>query len=133
VYGKTRGESPNAGWESLRRSVDGGDTWQELKPPAAAVVWLLTVLPTRPTTLFVDVPGGADDARHTLWRSTDRGDHWERSDAGLPSGHSVTAIAMDPVRHSTLVAGTDGRGVFVSEDAGKTWRPTKPRLSRQGQ
>jgi photosystem II stability/assembly factor-like uncharacterized protein len=128
VYVRTRNESPSAGWETVRRSIDGGSTWQDLQTPKA-VVWLLVVLPTTPTTLFVDIPGGAPDARHTLWKSTDRGDHWRRSDAGLPSGNPVTAIAMDPQRHSKLVAGTDGRGVFLSNDGGATWRPTRPRLA----
>src|SRR5262249_8598624 len=126
VYEKTQGESPEGGWETVRRSLDGGSTWQKLQTPA--LVWLLTVLPTTPTTLFVDLPAG--DARHSLWKSTDRGDRWRQSDNGLPGGQRVNVIVMDPSRHSRLLAGTDGRGIFVSDDAGATWRPTRPRIGK---
>jgi photosystem II stability/assembly factor-like uncharacterized protein len=127
IYERTVGESPEAGWETVRRSVDGGDTWQPLATPAA--VWLLTVLPTTPTTLFVDVPGGAGGARHTLWKSTDRGDHWRRSDTGLPRCCEVRVLVMDPARPARLFAHARGRGVFISEDGGGTWHPTRPRLA----
>ena len=65
IYEITVGESPKAGWETVRHSVDGGDSWQSMKTPAT--VWLFTVLPTRPvTTIFADLPISSDGASHTL-------------------------------------------------------------------
>jgi hypothetical protein len=129
IYEITVGESPGAGWETLRRSVDGGDSWQAMKTPATA--WLFTVLPTRPiTTLFADVPISSDGASHTLMMSVDRGDHWVRSDSGLPPFNRVTALVMDPSRRSRLFAGTEGRGVFVSIDGGRQWQPAGAVVAR---
>jgi photosystem II stability/assembly factor-like uncharacterized protein len=123
IYEITVGESPEAGWETVRRSVDGGDSWHPLKSPAS--IWLFAVLPTRPaTTTFADLPISSGGSSHTLMMSTDRGEHWVRSDRGLPPLKRVTALVMDPSRPSRLYAGTDGRGVFVSVDGGRQWTPT---------
>jgi photosystem II stability/assembly factor-like uncharacterized protein len=129
IYETTVGESPEAGWETVRRSVDGGDSWQEMKTPST--VWLFAVLPTRPdTTIFADLPISSTGARHTLTRSDDRGDHWVRSDSGLPPSAPVTALVMDPSRPSRLFAGTEGRGVFVSVDGGRQWQPAGAAMAR---
>jgi photosystem II stability/assembly factor-like uncharacterized protein len=45
-----------------------------------------------------------------------------------PSGAVVTALAIDPLQSDTLYAGTSGKGVFQSVDAGGTWRPTNEGL-----
>jgi photosystem II stability/assembly factor-like uncharacterized protein len=129
IYEITVGESPAAGWETVRRSVNGGDLWQPMTTPAH--VWLFTVLPTRPlTTIFADLPMSSNGGTHTLMMSTDRGDHWVRSDRGLPPLNRVTALVMDPSRPSRLFAGTDGRGVFVSSDGGRQWEPAGAALPR---
>jgi photosystem II stability/assembly factor-like uncharacterized protein len=129
IYEITVGESPEAGWETVRRSVDGGDSWHPMKTPAT--VWLFTVLPTRPvTTIFADLPISSDGGTHTLMTSVDRGDHWVRSDRGLPPLTRVTALVMDPSQPSRLFAGTNGRGVFVSVDGGRQWRPAGAAVAR---
>jgi photosystem II stability/assembly factor-like uncharacterized protein len=128
IYEITVGESHGGGWETLRRSVDGGESWQEIK---TALVWMFAVLPTKPaTTIFADLPIPSDGASHTLMMSTDRGDHWVRSDRGLPPSKRVTALVMDPSQPSRLFAGTDGRGVFVSVDGGRQWQPAGTAVAR---
>jgi photosystem II stability/assembly factor-like uncharacterized protein len=129
IYEVTVGESPEAGWETVRRSVDGGDSWYPMKTPAT--VWLFTVLATgRVTRIFADLPISSDGGRHTLMTSADRGDHWVRSDRGLPPMTRVTALVMDPSQPSRLFAGTDGRGVFVSVDGGRQWQPAGAAVAR---
>jgi photosystem II stability/assembly factor-like uncharacterized protein len=129
IYGITVAESPSAGWESVRRSVDGGACWQPMKTPSQ--VWLFAVLPTKPrTTIFADLPISSDGGSHTLMVSVDRGDTWIRSDSGLPQSARVTALVMDPSRPSRLFAGTNGRGVFVSDDGGRQWRLAGAALAR---
>lgn len=58
----------------------------------------------------------ADD-RHVIFRSTDRGRSWSRSDAGLPGNARVNALAS--VGELVLV-GIDS-GVYFSTDEGKSW------------
>ena len=43
---------------------------------------------------------------------------------GLPRNVEITNIVADARRPTHLFAGTAGRGVFRSVDAGDTWRPT---------
>ena len=55
------------------RSVDGGETWEELSLPDAGLqVWSLLVHPTKPRTLF------AGTSPVAVYRSDDGGDTWRR-------------------------------------------------------
>lgn len=65
--------------------------------------------PTRPETIFAATVGG-------LHRSTDGGKSWERVSR---DSLVVTALAVDP-RTGRLYVGTEGEGVFLSDDAGST-------------
>ncbi|MBZ5588893.1 MAG: hypothetical protein LAO05_10050 [Acidobacteriia bacterium] len=54
-----------------------------------------------------------------VFRTRDRGLHWERASTGLPSGR-VTGLDFDPAQTSTLYAATPS-GLFKSLDAGDSW------------
>ena len=65
-----------------------------------------------------------------MFRSTDAGDSWTASTAGLTDASGnvfpVSAIAVDPTRSAHLLAGTfeavgTASGVFASTDSGATW------------
>jgi photosystem II stability/assembly factor-like uncharacterized protein len=123
VFATVAGVGIGGGGNIVRRTTDAGLTWSELPLPLSLS---LTVLPTVPTTLLAQTFNFEGDGRYVLVSSTDRGDHWVRAGAGLPSNIPITNIAIDPRRPSRLFAGTNGRGVFRSVDAGATWRPTGP-------
>jgi photosystem II stability/assembly factor-like uncharacterized protein len=61
----------------------------------------------------------ADDRndRHVIFRSTDRGRSWSRSDDGLTGGARINALAS---AGELLLAGTDS-GVYFSADEGQSW------------
>jgi photosystem II stability/assembly factor-like uncharacterized protein len=63
-----------------------------------------------------------------IFKSTDGGASWHRSDNGL-RGDVVQALSVDPVRADTVYIGTEGRGVFRSLDGGSTWRPLNAGLT----
>lgn len=63
-----------------------------------------------------------------LYRSTDGGQTWTRSDAGIadstrPFASSVFSLASGRCGLGMLLAGTDG-SIYRSEDNGQTWIPT---------
>jgi len=120
------------------KSTDNGKTWTakndgiDGKQPFA---WRITR--ARSGTLYLIVArrsessgiGGPDDG--ALYRSTDGAEHWEKMT--LPDGcNGPNGLALDPADEKRTYlaawgkvnagAGDSGGGIFVSEDAGKTWR-----------
>lgn len=49
-------------------------------------------------------------------------DNWEEVSVGL-KGHEISALASRPGCPSEIFAGSYGKGLFHSYDAGKTWQP----------
>jgi photosystem II stability/assembly factor-like uncharacterized protein len=107
-------------------SHDAGDHWQILgragESPKAVVTSILVDarnsqrLYASTWTRELHGEGGG------VFRSTDAGVHW--TSAGL-GGHAVRALAQAPSDPHELVAGALD-GVFVSSDAGASWRRISP-------
>ena len=66
-----------------------------------------------PTTVYVGMPTAG------VFKSTDGGNHWVAVNVGL-TNTAVQALAIDPLNHLTVYAGTAG-GVFKSLDGGRDW------------
>jgi photosystem II stability/assembly factor-like uncharacterized protein len=103
----------------LYQSLDGGVRWRPILDPMR----VLAVDPSRTKTLYA-VRGSE------LLRSRDRGATWTLQ-GSFPTG-SVRDLAVHPRRPSVLLAATDGSGVLISEDAGRSWAPFNAGLARQG-
>jgi photosystem II stability/assembly factor-like uncharacterized protein len=65
-----------------------------------------------------------------LFKSTNRGDAWERissdltappKDAAQGPGHTILALAESPVKSGVLWVGTDDGNLWVSKNGGKDW------------
>lgn len=66
---------------------------------------------------FASTPVAA--ARYAVFKSTDRGRSWIRSDAGMPARSRVNAFGSGG---EVLLVGTDS-GIFISGDEARSWRP----------
>ena len=109
-----------------RRTASAG-AWEQLGPSNfGGRTRALLIDPDNPEILYAgSVSGG-------VWKSADGGRHWRLLDDFLPN-LAVTALAFDPKDSRTIYAGTGeyfvnadavrGLGLFVSENAGETWRP----------
>src|SRR5207245_7072524 len=103
----------NVKFRKLGPSVGGGRV--------AAVVGV----PGDRSTYYVGAAAGG------VWKTTDGGDSWEAVFKDQPTA-SIGAVALAPSNPNVVWVGTgegnprndvvDGRGVFVSPDAGKSWR-----------
>ncbi len=92
-------------------------------------VWHLEPSLTDPDTVYA----GVEDA--SLFRSTDGGKNWNEL-AGLrghesgskwqpgAGGMALHTIVLDPVNTKRIFVAISAAGVFRSDDAGKTWKPT---------
>ncbi len=99
--------------------------------PAYRFNWSAPLLlsPHNPRTVYY---GG-----NHLFRSVDRGDHWEalgpdltfgKPGASADMGHTLTAIAESPVKAGVLWAGSDDGRVVVSRNGGAEWTDVSGRV-----
>jgi photosystem II stability/assembly factor-like uncharacterized protein len=108
----------------VERSSNGGETWQLVGMAGLPRVFAdaLQVSPADPNTLYLagtTAPGTGP----MVWKSTDGGDNWSSSAAGLP----LTAtdfpedLRIDPSSPSTLYLTTYASGLWRTVDAGHSW------------
>ena len=94
--------------------------WRLVGPHRAGRVWWVTGVAGDPATYYAGTPAGA------LWKSTNGGTTWASISDSLPAT-GVGAVAVSASNSNILYIGTGsnalGRGVFRSNDAGRTWQP----------
>lgn len=114
VYVGAARSKPEALGGLFRRSA-GEDRWERLAKglPESADVQAITVHPANADVVYLGTRSGA-------FRSTDRGERWER--LGIPDGVEVWSILVHPGTPRTLYAGTSPVGVYRSDDGGDSWR-----------
>ena len=101
-------------------SEDNGYIWEHVPSPITdSEIWSIEVDPVDPDRIYVGARPGA-------FRSTDRGETWERMDTGLgdecPIGvPRITNLVVDPRDHTTVWCGVEVDGIYKSTDGGDTW------------
>src|SRR5712691_3291415 len=115
VYvGAARATSATRG--GICRKTVGEERWTQLTKglPEVTQVQAIVIHPTNPDVVYLGTRTGP-------YRSTDRGEHWER--LGFPDdGTEVWSILVHPTNPRILYAGTSPVGVYRSDDGGDTWR-----------
>jgi len=98
---------PTCGW--VYHTADGGDHWTRFKNGFTnRRSHAVRRDPQRPGVIFAATVGG-------LHRSTDGGESWSRV-----SRESLVVTALEVDRTGRLYVGTEGEGVFYSDDGGRT-------------
>ena len=143
--------SQSSGWfgQVMQRSNDGGKTWEAVgnqfayegevgthawydgspHPYEFKRVWHLEPSLNDPDTVFA----GVEDA--AIFKTTDGGKTWgelpslrtQKSSPGWAPGAGglcLHTILIDPSNHDTMYGAISAAGVFKTNDAGKSWRPT---------
>src|SRR2546425_7745441 len=100
----------------LYRRAVADDRWDQLTKglPEATQVHAISVHPTNADVLYVGTQHGA-------FRSTDRGERWERLDVA-EGDTEVWSILVHPASPRTVFAGASPVAVHRSDDGGDTWR-----------
>jgi photosystem II stability/assembly factor-like uncharacterized protein len=102
--------------EGLYRSTDFGATWEKL-PVNAGVSWntgnyIAVEYPNLDTIYFASY--------QSVFKTTDGGVNWIEYSV---SSSSINSLLLDRHNQHILYVGTQGEGVFKSEDSGVTWNP----------
>jgi photosystem II stability/assembly factor-like uncharacterized protein len=115
------------------RSDDGGKDWTDISPGLPSEFGFPMVIhPHDPKTIFVIPHSSPEDGRQAIdgkpavYRSRDRGDSWQRLDAGLPPAHAYLTMlrenmAVDSLDRPGVYFGSSAGQVFGSNDEGENW------------
>lgn len=97
----------------------GGDGWQHLVAglPEPTHVYCVTVSPLDPDTIYI----GTNDGPYV---SRNRAESWRRTDFSARNV-PVWSITCQPGTPRRMLAGTAPTGIWLSDDAGESWRPAR--------
>jgi photosystem II stability/assembly factor-like uncharacterized protein len=108
-------------------SPDGGKTWQNLTDklpglPEWATIQMIEPSPFDAATAYLVVDAHLlDDMHPYLYKTSDRGQSWNRLSGPLVQDIPLHVVREDPHQRGMLYVGTE-RGVVYSSDDGKTWQ-----------
>ncbi len=120
-------------WDVMR-SDDAGDSWREISGNLPTDFgFVIDVHAHEPETIYV-VPIKSDgehfvmDGKLRVYRSRTGGNEWEALTNGLPQANCYVnvlrdAMAVDSLDKCGIYFGTSGGQVYVSPDAGDSWKP----------
>lgn len=117
----------------MYRSNTGGEHWTDIGAGLPATFGFpIIVHPLEDDTVYVVPMQGpefraAPEGKFAVYRSRDRGEHWERLDNGLPHEDAYATVyrqatsvdSMEPV--AGIYLGTSNGQVFVTLDDGDSW------------
>ncbi len=107
-------------------SRDGGYSWQTITGEqfSNAILTDVAVDPLDPKVVYVAAQTG-------FYKSSDSGESWVNSVITAP-GESVRTVAVHPSDSNLIYAGLPGKGVYLSDDWGDSWRQVFAGLEPNG-
>ena len=114
---------------SLMKSTTGGVSWSSINNGLGNTpVSSLAIDPTNNQTLYAGTGGAfSTTGGGGVFKSTTGGGSWTAVNTGL-SNLNVFALAIDPINHQIIYAGTGG-GAFKSTTGGSSWSVVNTGLS----
>ena len=115
VYVGLAGEGENIAEGGMLRRAEGDDEWVSITNglPDEPQVRALLVHPDDPAVIYAGT-------QHGVYRSGNRGDHWEALQSG-GDGMDVWSLAFHPSDPNVIYAGYEPCSISRSEDGGESW------------
>ncbi|UCE19885.1 MAG: hypothetical protein JSV84_05960 [Gemmatimonadota bacterium] len=109
------------GYNSVYKSTDGGESWQNTNNNMNAIFTRSIVLnPTNPNILYAANEPLSNILFGSMYKSTDGGGSWTSIEEGLTT-HVLQEIAIKPVDPEILYLGTWCGGIFKTTNGGENW------------
>jgi len=117
-------------YNGVNRSLDAGEHWERWDAGWPAEQWVFHIAfdPVDPNIMYACSKNGEDEGEGrpgfhgTVMKSIDGGAHWFPITDGLHLDQEFLRILVDPVDRDTLYLATSYQGVWISHDAGDSWR-----------
>ena len=121
----------------MYKSVDSGENWTFIGLPKAGLIGKIEIHPKNPDIVYVAVVGNifGNNEERGLYKTTDGGTSWKKIHF-ISSKTGARDVEMNPNNSRELIAsfwtvqrkpwalidGSDEGGVFISKDAGSSWK-----------
>jgi len=114
--------------EGVARSVDHGTTWQQVWAHTPVAQVAISPNFDQDETLVGVLPYGAQISNTNFILSHDAGETWHPGGGGLCPAYWLPQLTISPgfARDRTLLLVSNTSSLFMSEDAGLTWRAIFP-------
>ena len=125
ITGKRQGMEFTPG--GLYRSTDGGASW-ECITASLTLHWPgdFDLDPNDSNTIYLAAATAPQHEEGGIYKTTDGGKRWERLPVEFPaellSYVQAFFVTVNPQRPDVVYLGTATHGLFVTQDAGRTWR-----------
>ncbi len=118
-------------YNGINVSWDAVEHWQRWDKGWPAEQWVFSIDfdPQNPDIMYAASKNGANMGRGenrfhgTVMKSTDGGASWFEITNGLNKNNEFYKIIVDRFDSKKLYLATQGDGIFISKDAGKSWKP----------
>lgn len=98
-----------------------GANWTQVSLPRGDIITALTYSPSQTGKLFATACNGRTGC--SVFFSEDDGETWHLLTAGATSAF-VRSLSVSPFNESTMWAATEVDGILISNDGGRTWKPS---------